>query len=48
MKSSDLDNINPGDDKKDTIERVNNELFEQRMKFMESMNNFLIENKENE
>ena len=48
MKSSDLDNINPGDDKKDTIERVNNELFEQRMKFMESMNNFLIEKKENE
>ena len=48
MKSSDLDNINPGDDKKDTIERVNNELFEQRMKFMESMNNFLIEKEENE
>ena len=47
MKSSDLDNINPGDDKKDTIERVNNELFEQRMKFIESMNNFLIEKKEN-
>ena len=48
MKSSDLDNINPGDDKKDIIERTNNELFEQRMEFIESMNNFLIEKKENE
>lgn len=48
MKSSDLDNINPGDDKKDIIDGANNQLFEQRMKFMESMNNFLIEKEENE
>ena len=48
MKSSDLNNINPGDDKKDTIDGANNQLFEQRMKFIESMNNFLIEKKENE